>query len=219
MSPTKRRAVLLTGSPKTPQASSSARIGRSILQGLEGAGWVCRELHIHAAVTQEDAGGRLDDAIQGTHLVILAVPLYVDGLPGPVVRGLRELSTCRGSREGRPVPRVLSVMLCGYVEPRQADVAQRMVRAFCRQTGLGWAGSVSLGSGGMMNRRIRVALDGVIEAVDNEQEIPESVLRTLRRPLMPTWLYCAAGNVMWRRLAKANKVRHRLHDRPYQIGP
>ncbi len=210
-----RTVVLLTGSPKSPEVSSSAKVGHRILCRLEAAGWSCRHEPLHDIVQREREMDRWT-AVTNADLLVLAVPLYVDGFPGPVVHSLQQIATTATRRRNAPLPRVFSVIVCGFVEPQQADTAQRMAQAFCHRAGFGWAGELSLGGAGMMNRRLRRAVDQIGDALAEERTIPERALQAARRPILPAGLYGMVGNAMWKRAARAHGVRRRLHDRPYE---
>jgi hypothetical protein len=210
-----RTVLLLTGSPKPPEVSSSAKVGRRLLGRLEAAGWSCRHEHLHEIVQGAEEMGRWS-SVMDTDLVVLAVPLYVDGFPGPVIHALQQIAACATHPRNVALPRVFSVILCGFVEPQQADTAQKMAEAFCLRAGFGWAGELSLGGGGMMNRRLRSAVDQIGDALAEERTIPERAQQVARRPILPAWLYGMVGNAMWKRAARAHGVKRRIHDRPYE---
>ena len=210
------RILLLAGSPKGLEKSSSARLGRLVVEGLEEREWSSESIHLHAAVESEEGRRNLFEAIDRADVVLLAAPLYVDSLPAPAIRALELIAGHRRQAGEKRVPRFVSIITCAFVEPSQNDTCQRILHRFVDRAGLEWLTSVSLGGGGRITKRVREAFDILTEAVDLQILVPGEVERLTRKPLMPSWLYVVVGNVMWKRLADRNGVKDRLRARPYE---
>ena len=211
-----KHVVLLVGSPKGLEAGSSVRLGRVITDGLEEAGWQCDAFHLHAAARTEEAMSELVASIEVANLVVLSAPLYVDGLPAPVIRALHGIAAHRAGSNNGNMPRFLSIINCGFVEPWQNEGAQRMLQLFCLQARFESVGALSLGAAGTMNKKVRKAFDLVVEALGKGLRVPDSVYELTRGRLIPQFLYILGGNMMWRRQAKANGVRDQLKAQPYK---
>jgi len=211
------RVLLLVGSPKGLEESDSARIGRTLVDRLEGRGWTSEAVHLHAAVRTEEGRRELLDAIDRASVVLFAAPLYVDSLPAPAIRALEAIAAHRRTGSVSRVPRFVTLIRCGFVEPSQNDTCQRILQRFAERAGFEWLTGVSLGGGGRIPKRVRDALDILAEALDLEILVPDEVERLTRKPLMPSWLYVVVGNFMWRRWAARNGVKDRLRDRPYDL--
>ena len=209
------RVILLVGSPKGLEGSNSARLGRIVTDGLEAAGWQCAPFHLHKLATDDDAAAEACRALDAANLVVLATPLYVDGLPAPVIHALHRLVSHRAEAAPTSVPRFLSIINCGFVEPWQNETAQNMLQQFCDRARLEWVGGLSLGASGHPNRSVRRAFTLIIEALRDEVLIPEEVYKLTKYRVMPARLYVLGGNVMWRRLAKKNGVADQLRAQPY----
>lgn len=210
------RVVLLVGSPKGLKDGSSVRLGRAITDGLEEAGWHCDAFHLHAAVRTEEAMSELLTSLEATDLVVLSTPLYVDSLPAPVIRALHRIATHRAGTTGGNVPRFLSIVNCGFVEPWQNEGAQRMVQQFCLQARFALVGSLSLGAAGTMTGKVRKAFELVVKALHDDILVPESVYELTKGRVIPRSLYILGGNMTWKRQAKANGVRDQLKAQPYK---
>jgi len=210
------RVVLLVGSPKGLKAGSSVRLGRAITDPLEKAGWQCDAFHLHAAVRTESAVSELTASIETASVVVLSTPLYVDSLPAPVIHALHGIATHRTGSGGENIPRFLSIVNCGFVEPWQNEGAQRMLELFCSQARFEWAGSLSLGAAGAMTKKVRKAFDLVVEALREGILIPDSVYELTKDRVIPQFLYILGGNHMWKKQAKANGVRDQLKAQPYK---
>ena len=210
------RVVLLVGSPKGLEAGSSVRLGRAITDPLEKAGWQCDAFHLHTAVRAEVVMSELTASIETASVVVLSTPLYVDSLPAPVIHALHEIAARRAESGDGNVPRFLSIVNCGFVEPWQNEGAQRMLQLFCSQARFESVGSLSLGSTGTMTKKVRQAFDLVAEALHENIRIPDSVYELTKDRVIPQFLYILGGNMMWKRQAKANGLnRVQLKARPY----
>jgi len=97
---TPQTALLLVGSPK-PGESSSESLGAYLLEGLEKHDVTTQTLHVTKAVRSNEAMEELLAAVSSADLVVLSFPLYVDCLPGPVIRALELIAARRTRRPGR----------------------------------------------------------------------------------------------------------------------
>ena len=210
------RVLLLVGSPKGLERSASARLGRLVVDGLEERGWTSESMHLRAAVKSEESQRELFEAIDRSGVVLFAAPLYVDSLPAPAIRALELIAAHRRSGDAKRVPRFVSIINCGFIEPRQNDTCQGILQRFADRAGFEWVTGVSLGGAGQISKRVRLALDILTEALDLEILVPYEVERLTRKPLMPSWLYVIGGNVMWKRSADKNGVKDRLREQPYR---
>ena len=207
--------VLFVGSPKGLNESNSARLGRMVTDGLEAAGWRCTPFHLHRLAADDAAAAEASRALDEANLVVLATPLYVDGLPAPVVHALHRMVVHRADADPASVPRFFSIINCGFVEPWQNETAQNMLQQFCDRARLEWVGGLSLGAAGRANRSVRRAFSLIVEALRDEVLIPEEVYKLTKYRVMPARLYVLGGNAMWRRLAKKHGAADRLRATPY----
>jgi hypothetical protein len=210
------RVLLLVGSPKGLEKSNSARFGRMVVDRLERRGWTSEVVHLHAAVRTEEGRQALLDAIDRASVVLFAAPLYVDSLPAPAIRALEAIAARRRAGSVSRVPRLVTLINCGFVEPSQNDTCQRILHRFAERAGFEWLAGISLGGGGRVPKRVREAFDILAESLDLEILVPDEVERLTRKPIMPSWLYVVGGNFMWRRWAARNGAKERLRDRPYE---
>jgi len=216
MSDVGERVLLLVGSPKGLEKSNSARLGRLVVGMLEERGWSSESAHLHAAIKSETGRRELFEAIDRANVVLLAAPLYVDSLPAPAIRALELIAAHRRASDVKRMPRFVSMIQCGFVEPSQNDTCQRILRRFADCTGFEWVAGVSLGGGGRVTKLVRTAFDILGEALDLEILVPDGVEQRTRKPSMPGWLYVIGGNMGWKRLADKNGVKDQLRARPYE---
>ena len=216
MSDAGEQVLLLVGSPQGLEKSSSARLGHLVVDGLEERGWSSESVHLHAVVKSEEGRRELFEAIDRANVVLFAAPLYVDSLPAPAIRALELIAAHRTASDIKRVPRFVSIIHCGFVEPSQNDTCQRILLRFADRARFDSVAGVSLGGGGRIPKRVRSAFDILVEALDLEILVPEEVQRLTRKPMMPGWLYVIGGNVGWKRLADKNGVKDQLRAQPYK---
>jgi len=210
--------TVLIGSPKGIEKSASARLTKVITTGLEAANWTSEWFHAHHVLRADEAWESLIASMARSDVILLAAPLYVDSLPAPVIETLHRLSQAKSMlASGGLPPRMVSLLNCGFVEAHQNTTAQSMVCLFSENMGFQWAGGISIGAGGMINKRIREALEMASNALRDDILIPDAVDVLTRKPIMKPWLYVIGGNFMWKRQAKANGLEPEdLRARPYE---
>ncbi|MDA8082102.1 MAG: NAD(P)H-dependent oxidoreductase [Nitrospiraceae bacterium] len=224
---TQRRVLLLVGSPG-PQ-STSLSLG-SHLTGLLGQhGMETETLHITSCLRSPGAEETLLAAAGRADILILASPLYVDSLPGPVVAALRILAQQQGARRAGTRRRLLAIVNCGFPESHHNDTALAQVRLFCRDTGIEWSGGLGLGGGGMIAgrplaqkgravRNVLASLALAACALAEDEPLPEHAVSLMARPLTPAWLYILVGHLGWLLQARRFGVLGRINDRPYSAA-
>jgi len=199
----KKNALVLIGSPKGLETSTSARLARAVLAPFDDQGWTVDWIHLHRAVETAEGTTELVTKVSGADQVVFAAPLYVDSLPAPAIRGLERIAAARSERTGEEkVPRFAVLINCGFVESQQNDTAVGICRAFAEAAGLEWFGELTMGSAGNGPKRFHRALAEAGSALSSGFPIPPSARKLTRRPAMPKLLYVIGGNVMWRRIAK-----------------
>jgi multimeric flavodoxin WrbA len=219
--PPASRALLLVGSPRR-EKSTSASLGGYLFERMRQCGVQTETLHIYPSIDT----GALSASVGSSDLVVLAFPLYVDGLPAPVVAVLETLARS-GSLTASPV-RFAAIANCGFPEASQNDTALAICAEFARAAGFCWMGSLSLGGGeGLIHgvplekldgRAIPVkrALDLAAQALAKGRPVPAEARELLSKPVIPSWLYTFFGGIGWKRQAAEFGMQKRLMERPYR---
>jgi hypothetical protein len=163
----------------------------------------------------------VDDA----DLVLLATPLYVDGLPYLVTRAMERVAARRTESASDPSVRFAAIVNCGFPEAQHNDVALAILQQFARASELEWAGGLSLGAGGVVHGEplgetgrtagIRKSLDQAAAALAAGKPIPQEAVERMAQPVIPARLYTLMGNFGWRRTAWHYGAHSRLGDRPF----
>jgi hypothetical protein len=216
------RIVYVIGSPKKHISTSAALLGslEERLQGQE-ANWVST-----SGVTAENVAAEAAKAVvllEEAQALVIAFPLYVDGIPSHLLRFLESVAEALQTDEtlstSQPL-RVYGIINCGFFEPEQAENAATMLELWCAGIGLPFSGAVLVGGGGMgkhlargkgPGRNVGLALGKLAARI----EAGEDAGLILARPNFPRKLYILAGHRGWVRAAK----RRGLKKRDLYAGP
>jgi len=209
---TEKKALLLVGSPRGIEKSTSGRLGAELLNALEKRGLTTERLHVHEAVRSSQGLQTALDAVAAADLVVLSLPLYVDSFPAPVIALLEHVAR-KGTGRGRT--QFAMIIQCGFPEREQNETAVAIARRFASEVGWAWLGALALGSLETYGGSSTEALARAAESLAAGQAIPTVYLKKT----MPAWLFRFGGNIMWHRMAKKNGVAGKLRARPYADGP
>jgi multimeric flavodoxin WrbA len=203
-----KKALLLVGSPRGIDRSSSGRLGGRLLDALKERGFETERLHVHAVVRAPAETEQALVAIESAGVVILSLPLYVDSFPAPVIALLERIAE---RRTGAGRVRFLLLIQCGFPERTQNMTALAIAERFAAEAGWEWLGGLAFGAMENYGGSAAEALPRIAEAIADGKPIPEVTLKRV----MPAWFYRLGGNIMWRRQAKKNGVARRLRAKPY----
>ncbi|MCC8120533.1 MAG: hypothetical protein LIO42_00730 [Oscillospiraceae bacterium] len=147
------KTVFINASPKPWFSASSyfLKLLRLLVQG-DTVSVPLRNKHDSRRILEE-----LPDA----DIVVLCLPLYVDGAPSHVLSFLKEMErACE--RRTSPV-HVYCIANNGFIEGRQNGPLMQIIRNFCARSGLNWCGGVGIGGGVMLNiTQILFAVNGAV---------------------------------------------------------
>ena len=206
---TEKRALLLVGSPRGIEKSTSGRLGGHLLDTLKARGFGTEQVHVHAAVRSPDALESALAAAAAADLVILSLPLYVDSVPAPVIAFLENVAE---RRTGAGRAGLFLLIQCGFPESEQNATALAIAERFAAEVGWRWLGGLALGGVETYGGSAHEVLEQIGKALAEGKPAPDLAAKKA----MPAWLYRAGGNIMWRRMAKQNGVAGKLRARPYE---
>jgi hypothetical protein len=233
---TARRALLLVGSPKTGEPSTSAILGGFLLDRLQDRGWETETLTLRASLNRVEGQRELLSAADRAGLVLLASPLYVDSLPYLVTKALAVLAAHRRAGGVAPGQRLLAIVNSGFPETHQNAVAMAICREFAAQSGLAWAGGLVLPGGGIIGtqplteakrsgppiRHVVAALEMTAAALAEGLPAPATAVEMMAKSPMPfaIWrrLYMWMGGKGFEKLAAKNGVgKQQMLAQPYTV--
>ncbi len=217
-------ALLLIGSSKLSLSASQA-LGSYLCERLRERGWDTETLTLWKTLRSKATRESLLAASDRADLVVLALPLYADSLPAPVVQTLELIAAHRHGGGARP-QRLLAIVNSGFPEAAHNDLAVAICAQFARQTGFEWAGGLRLGGGGVLGgqpisathgptRAVAQSLDLAAAAVADGKPVPSEAIEAMARPLIPNAAYLLIGSLGWLLQARQNKNLTKLWSRPY----
>lgn len=224
-----RSAAVFIGSARPKGQSTSESLARELIAGLEEAGVPTTLVYASQFIK---AGRRADEGLEamlGAELLVVAAPLYVDGLPYLVTRALEQLAE-RLVMAAPALRQVAGILNCGYPEAVHNHLALRLLRTFTLQSGLVWAGGLALGAGEIIHgrpltfipfllRRPRRALQLAARALAAGQPIPPAASELMAQSLVPPRLFRWVARLRWLWQARAHGIgRQRLHARPHEAA-
>lgn len=146
--------------------------------------------------------------------LVLAFPLYVDGIPSHLLSCLKSLQTYFNIRPSKPI-KVYTIINCGFYEGRQNEVAIEIVKNWTYKSGLLWGQGLGIGGGGMLasiktipighgpKKNLGKAFNELVPNIING----ESGDTVYISPNFPRFLYMAGGNMGWRSQIKTNGLK------------
>lgn len=229
-----RRALLIVGSPKTNEPSTSGALGGYLVDRLQQRGWETESLTLRASLNRPEGERELLTAVQRAGLIVLAFPLYVDSLPHLVTKALAAIAAGRRADRAPFAQRLVGIVNCGFPETHQNSVAMAICREFAAQSGIAWAGGLAIGGGGAIGgepltaekrsgapvRHAMEALDMTAAALAEGLPVPAEAVKTIAKSPMPfaIWrrLYIWMGTKGFEKLAAKNGVdKDGLRATPY----
>lgn len=216
-----RRVLLLVGSAKPRHSSTSEMLGRELLERLVARG---HEGDVAWAHVNGSAREALVESLDACDLVLLATPLYFDGLPSHVLALLEAVRDHRRRFPLAPSLAMAAILNCGTPDAHQADSALAMCALAARDARLGWRGGLAFGEGDAIGGRelasigergYAAAMDVAADALARDAAILPEAAALAARPLMPEGRYTLLGNAGWLVTARRNNALLRLRDRPY----
>ncbi len=214
----------INGSPKG--ASSNSREVISILQSMLPAETKWNIVTSIKEGKRDPGTHSVDPALTAADVLVIAFPLYVDGLPASLMEYLQSYAESH-----RTVPpnerkqRVFAIANCGFYEGEQNRTALEIVGHFCTSAGLDWCGGAGIGTGEMIlgiknipaeagiRKPVFRAIRRVVDAISEENgRLAEPVFAHHGFPWI---LYKLAGEAGWRSQIKKNGLfRNEIHARP-----
>ncbi len=218
-----RRALLIVGSPKTADPSTSSALGGFLLDCLKKRGWSTESLTLRASLNRPEGEGELVSAVERVGLVLVVFPLYVDALPYLMTKALAVIAAQRTTREPAP-QRLVAIVNSGFPETHQNSLALAICREFAEQSLFQWAGGLAFGAGGMIGGQpltepkrqgapvpnVIAALELAANSLSEGLPIPAEVMKLITKNHIPfaLWsrLYVWVGGIGFKKVAAKNGV-------------
>ena len=174
---------------------------------------------------QDDDMQMLYPKLVETDIVVLAMPLYVDGMPAPMKNlidrtpplvqpfvELRDGHYRHVVREGHKYAKLVLVSNCGFWEMDNFDSLLMHVKAACKNMGKEFAGALLRPHGAVLGGMVEmgVSLDDIFEAAKEaghqlvrDGKMSSETLATVSRELMPSEAYLQTMNRLFQQMLDA----------------
>lgn len=236
------RALLIVGSPKVKDPSTSGVLGEYVLERLKERGWETEILTLKANLRMEKGQAELLSAVERADLILLAFPLYIDALPYLVTKCLEIIGAHRLSRDSDGEKRLFVICNNGFPEAAQNSLALAICHRFAVEAGLTWDGALALGAGEALcsgepltaagrkgrppMKHVTRALDIASSALADGHTVPREAVRLMAKnpiPFVPLrlwhWIFTKGAARLWEDRVAGNRVtREQMLDRPYEKG-
>ena len=120
------------------------------------------------------------------HALVIAFPLFSYSLPGALMRLLEDYYAYARKGGRSESAKVYAIVNCGFAAPEINGEAIRVMRNFCKRTGLEWRFAISIGCGPLaaltrvipfLNMRIRRGFSEIADDIrDERREAKETFL-------------------------------------------
>ena len=218
------RTLLLVGSPK-PAKSTSESLGGYLLGKLESIGFETQKIQIQTSMRSQQGKQSMLELVKASDLLILAFPLYIDCLPAAVISALEEIAQQRKNADTPKKQRFLAIVNNGFPEASQNCTALAICKRFAFESGIEWAGGLSLGGGGpidgkpleetgFIGRNVRKALDLAASDLLQNQPVSQKAVDLMAKPIVPKGLYLLMANRGWKMMAKQFSAEDKLYSKP-----
>lgn len=192
------KIALINGSPKKADSASGCLL-EELKRFLNQPLYECRVGSRGCSLPQE---------LAEQDVLVMAMPLYVDGIPSHMLEFLLEAEEVL---KGRDIT-VYAIVNCGFFEAAQNRWAVNMLQNWCERADLRWGQAVGIGGGGMIpmlkgvpagkgpKKNLSKALEALAKAILSCQS-GETLLVS---PNFPRWLYRKAAEQGWKKQIKNN---------------
>lgn len=197
--------IYIDGSPRAKDGTSGRMIS-ALVEKLDS--------HTNACFKAiKDTAADMAEAIISCDALVIAFPLYVDGIPSHLLSKLVELETLLSNAHTKHA-KVFVLCNCGFYEAKQTRHAIEMMKIWCEKSGLTWGQGIGMGAGEMSgaapigkgpSKNIGIMLQhlaGNIETLSTTDDY-------FFEPNFPRVLYKAAGNMGFVLESKRNGLRRK----------
>ncbi len=130
------KVIILNGSPRAPKSNSKMYSEIFVKKFKDNCDYFNINNRNHEQLIKTIKDNNYSD-------LVFAFPLYADAVPVGLLKFLKELE--KANIENRPT---ISIMInCGFYEPKQNDIAIRIMKVFAKKTGYKYGSTLKIASG------------------------------------------------------------------------
>ncbi len=199
------KVMLLNGSMRNIDGNS-AKLARALTGRLK------RDNEIIDLRTYMNDPDRLINILDESQIIVLCVPLYVDGLPSQVIKLMERMErSSMGSKQ------VYLLANMGLYESSQLDNLFGAVKQWCAKSGHEYCGGLGVSAGELMGTLMDVipfrrgttkkasqGMDRLVQSIDNTEAMADIYAEPFA---FPRWLYVWIANTNWNRTSRKNGIK------------
>lgn len=200
------KILMICGSPR-PQKSTSQYLLNALKEKLDAENEI---LVCHVSGVNSNVEQVVLDNIEDAKVMVLAFPLYVDGIPGSLLKVLSNIES--RIKEYKFDCKLYIMVNNGFYDVKQNSIAIDMVWKWCEKCGLKKGRALGVGAGEMVQMApLGVGpskdLGGVMEQLTDDIRSISSGEKVFVEPNFPRFLYKAAAHSGWRKSAAKNGLK------------
>ncbi|RMD02283.1 hypothetical protein D9O40_06480 [Clostridium autoethanogenum] len=201
--------LVMVGSPQKKRGNSEA-IADSLINKLNE-----KKLNVSKLCLQKEIGSKdnaLIKTIDKADIIILSLPIYENSVPGLVVEIFEQLYRDKDelSKKSRSV---FVITNSGFSEVEGNKSAKQTCKLFARDMNFKWMGGIGVAPGTLIDgkkleetgktyKRLNESLDTIVNAIENDIDIPKSAFKIMEKPFISPFIYRIAGRVLQRSTIK-----------------
>jgi len=206
-----KRILFLIGSPKLESESASAVIEKRFAKFLYKKSFEIKKINVVRSAKTEEDKKILLTMINNNDVLIFISPVYLDTVPSPVIETMQFLNNKKHLINGPK--KMLGISVCGYPEAFHNDTALRVYKCFAGHMGFVWVGGLGIAKGpayvyarqilSMLGvyRNLEKSISLIVQALKDEETIPEEAVEIMKRSIIPDWLYTSIAILSAKMLA------------------
>lgn len=200
------KMIMICGSPRL-QKSTSQYLLNTLKENLSNEHEI---IMCNAAGGTDSAEHLIGKHIQDTKAIVLAFPLYIDGIPSSLLQVMKNIELqIKGNKSDC---KLYVIVNSGFYDARQNAIAIAMVWKWCKYCGLEKGRAVGLGAGEMAHAApLGIGpsknLGRVIKQLTADIRVGNSGEAIFVEPNFPRFLYITAAHIGWRKGIKANGLK------------
>lgn len=200
------KIALINGSPKVKESASGILL--DVVKHYLQDDCEIIDLHFKTPNVNQETLDKLVDV----DAMVVAFPLYVDGIPAHLLSCLMQIKREALHKEN---VYIYGIANCGFYEGIQNSVAIDILRNWCNKSGFIWGGGIGAGGGGAIymlskspvekgpkapiDKAIKTMVEGMAAKKTNDDIYVQIGL--------PSFVYKLAAQKRWRKLLKANGLK------------
>ena len=233
-----RNALLIIGSPKVKDRSTSSILGEFLIDIMKSHGWNIEILTLKASLNREKGQAELCSAVDRSDQIIFAFPLYIDSLPYLVTKAIEVIAHHKKTLQVKKPQKLFTLINNGFPEFHHNALALAICRFFAEQSKFFWSGALAMGAGEAIGggkeltetKRSGPPVKHVIEALEkagadlaNGMNVSQQIQKIISKspiPILPhslwRWMFKKLGGQWWKKQAIENEVkREEMYAKPY----